>query len=163
MLTLEQVNKLIKYESESVTFHRIPSGREVKKTKRYKPHSDKTYYVIAILGKQYYIHRIVWLLEMGEYPKSPIDHIDGDTSNNHISNLREVTNSVNLKNAKRYKASNTAICGVTWSNAKNHWHAYISLNKKRVNLYRGRDLFEACCRRISAQNKDPEYTRCHGK
>ena len=60
------------------------------------------YLRITIRNKQYSIHRLVWetfnepILE-GYY----IDHIDGNKSNNALSNLRLVTQSDNMKNAMK--------------------------------------------------------------
>ena len=49
------------------------------------------YLVYNILGKQYKVHRLVWLLETGKWPSGVIDHIDGIKDNNRFSNLRDTT------------------------------------------------------------------------
>lgn len=36
----------------------------------------------------YFTHHIVWLMHKGEYPKSGIDHCNGQVSDNRIENLR---------------------------------------------------------------------------
>lgn len=41
------------------------------------------------------IHRVIWWHVHGYWPKE-IDHIDGDKTNNRISNLREVTHRQNV-------------------------------------------------------------------
>lgn len=49
-----------------------------------------------------YVHRLVWETFRGEIPEGMhIDHIDGDTSNNHISNLQLITPSNNSKKYHR--------------------------------------------------------------
>lgn len=45
-----------------------------------------------------FIHRAVWALVQGSWPKYQIDHIDRDTSNNRIENLRDVPGGVNQSN-----------------------------------------------------------------
>lgn len=59
----------------------------------------------TILGHCFRIHKLVWFLEYGVFPQGHIDHIDGNRSNNHPSNLREVTqqeNNHNQRTAKGY-------------------------------------------------------------
>lgn len=51
-------------------------------------------------GKHYGVHKLVWEAFKGEIPEGyEIDHIDRDSTNNHIDNLRLVTHSENNKNA----------------------------------------------------------------
>src|SRR6478752_10606002 len=48
-------------------------------------------YLHVIVDGRYYLgHKVMWLLKYNEWVKYPdfeIDHIDGDTMNNHLSNL----------------------------------------------------------------------------
>lgn len=53
---------------------------------------DKGYYKVKIDGINYFAPRIIWKLETGNDPKNFIDHIDENTSNNIISNLRDIPN-----------------------------------------------------------------------
>lgn len=52
-------------------------------------------------------HRMVWLYVHGHWPKCEIDHIDGDPNNNRLSNLRDVSHTVNAQNVRRVRASRT--------------------------------------------------------
>jgi hypothetical protein len=49
-------------------------------------------------GCRSYIHRIVWALCYDQLPTQTIDHINGDKLDNHIKNLREVSQSSNNLN-----------------------------------------------------------------
>ena len=62
---------------------------------------DKSgYYFICIKRKQWYIHRLVGLAFIPTNDtKLHIDHIDGDKSNNHVSNLEFATYSCNNQHA----------------------------------------------------------------
>ena len=51
------------------------------------------------------VHRMVWLLNTGEWPKKTIDHINGDTLDNRFENLRDCTQEVNNWNKMPYKGS----------------------------------------------------------
>lgn len=53
------------------------------------------------------LHRLIWETFNGEIPKGyEIDHIDGDTSNNSLSNLRCVTHLENIRNPITLERSN---------------------------------------------------------
>ena len=80
---------------------------------------DKRYYL--------YAHRLAWYLHYGKLPVNNIDHIDGNTSNNIISNLRDVTKQQNNFN-------NTKAKGYRWDKNGKKFRAQIKLNGKRIHL-----------------------------
>jgi len=55
------------------------------------------YKTILIKGKRLYVHRVLFYMHHGEWPEF-VDHIDGDKTNNSLSNLRSVDRSTNAKN-----------------------------------------------------------------
>lgn len=63
---------------------------------------------------KYYCHRIIWLLfNRDSFDKTKvIDHVDGDPSNNKISNLRLVTHLVNGQNQRMAKNNTSGVTGV---------------------------------------------------
>lgn len=63
-------------------------------------------------------HRVSWAIHYGEWPKSQIDHINGDRSDNRISNLRDVTASVNARNRALYSSNKSGYPGVHFCNGK---------------------------------------------
>jgi hypothetical protein len=78
--------------------------------------------------KLYMVHRIIYELFYGPIPEGlVVDHIDGDASNNHITNLRAVTPSINCRNARRSKHNNTGVKGVALS---------VVIDKKYGGVYR---------------------------
>ena len=56
---------------------------------------------VRILGKSYYLHRIIFKMLTGEEPNL-IDHINGNPTDNRIENLRSVDNQTNTRNAKKF-------------------------------------------------------------
>lgn len=56
--------------------------------------------------------RLLWFFHYGEWPEGEIDHIDGDTHNNRIANLRHCSRSENAKNRGTYSSSKTGVKGV---------------------------------------------------
>lgn len=82
------------------------------------------YYVIRYKGKPFTVHRIIWELMRGPIPPTYcIDHINGDTHDNHLENLRCVPRQLNQKNAKRPVTNTSGHIGVRWQNSQ--WHAFI--------------------------------------
>jgi hypothetical protein len=60
------------------------------------------YYVVSIFGKSFFTHRIAYLLYHGNVdPENDIDHIDGNSLNNSIDNLREVPPFLNSRNSRK--------------------------------------------------------------
>lgn len=94
------------------------------------------YIEIGIRNKSYRAHHLAWLYTYGEWPKEFIDHIDGNRSNNAISNLRLATNQKNAQN--RHSVSSSKITsqylGVTWNEANQCWMAQIKHDGKNVYL-----------------------------
>ena len=89
------------------------------------------YIQIGINKNRYLAHRLAWMYEYGEWPKQYIDHINGNRSDNRISNLRDVSHQTNLQNQKTKNTKNTSgFMGVDWQNKRNKWRASIKINKK---------------------------------
>jgi hypothetical protein len=73
--------------------------------------SKKGYFQVRLFsptqkkGKLQYIHRLIYETFVGDIPEGmEIDHIDNDTSNNHIDNIQLISRRGNIKkyNSKRY-------------------------------------------------------------
>ena len=93
----------------------------------------KGYLAIRIDGVQVFAHRLAWFWTYGAWPFGEIDHIDGDRSNNRISNLRDATRSVNNQNQKRAQnRSKSGVLGVFRDKKK--WNAKIAVDGSTYNL-----------------------------
>jgi hypothetical protein len=95
-------------------------------------HKAQGYHQIKIAGKQYKTHRLVWLFETGEWPKNHIDHMDGNRLNNHISNLRDVTQRENNQNLESHR--NGRLVGCYFYKPLQKWKAQIKINRKAKHL-----------------------------
>jgi hypothetical protein len=98
--------------------------------------NGKKYCYITIAQKTYMAHRIIWMLETGSFPSEDIDHIDGDGSNNALSNLRAVSPQDNHKNYPLRKDSTSGITGVSWDKKNKKWVARIFVGGKKLHLGR---------------------------
>lgn len=79
-------------------------------------------------------HRLAWLFVHGRWPNGQIDHINGNTSDNRIVNLREATNSQNMMNRKLNANSQSGAKGVSFHQGSQRWRARLQLNGKRIHL-----------------------------
>lgn len=107
-------------------------------------------------------HRLVWYMATGEMPSGVIDHIDGDKRNNSIKNLRDVTQSINMRNAMRRSDNKSGVAGIHWSSDKKSWvvQGVDSFGKHmHVGIYKDRVKAEECLCAFKLKNS---YTERHG-
>lgn len=88
-------------------------------------HKKTGYVTVRLLGKDYRVHRLVFLYHHGYIPEF-VDHGDHMRYNNHISNLRECTSKENARNRRARVTANSQYKGISWSKDKNKWRARAS-------------------------------------
>jgi hypothetical protein len=97
--------------------------------------SKNGYRSIMIDKKNYAAHRLAWLYVNGAWPKYTIDHIDGNPRNNKLSNLRDVTNTVNNQNKRKPTSRNSSgFLGVSYREPHKQYRATIRYSGKTVHL-----------------------------
>lgn len=97
------------------------------------------YKKITVRKKKYYVHQIVFLMMRG-YIHALIDHIDGNTSNNKVENLRASDKSKNACNSKLPSHNTSGTKGVSWLKRECKWVARVQINKKVIHLGTFADL-----------------------
>lgn len=124
MITQEELKQNLKYDPETGIFVWIVSSNGRIQIGDVAGGIDgKGYSHIQIYRKLYRSHRLAWLYVYGKFPSHALDHIDGNKTNNKISNLRECTLSENSKNIKMNKNNKSGFKGVSWSKCANKWMA----------------------------------------
>lgn len=114
---------------------------------------DRGYRVGRFNKQKLYAHRAAWALYYGEWPGMVIDHINGDKSDNRISNLRVVAQVDNTRNQRRRINNTSGITGVTWDSARRKWIAQISILGSGIRLGRFDDINDAAHARREADRK----------
>jgi hypothetical protein len=77
---------------------------------------------IKIRGRTYLTSRVIWKISYGSDP-DVVDHIDGNPSNDRISNLRSVSQQANARNTKLYRNAPTSTPGVRFRDGA--WQARV--------------------------------------
>lgn len=109
------------------------------------------YTILMIDGQRYYLHRLVYLVMTGNWPKGFIDHKDGDKLNNKWENLRGVTRTINSRNRKRSRSNTSGYNGVSWEKSRKKWQVHISVNSKQISLGLFDFIEDAILARIEAE------------
>jgi len=120
------------------------------------------YRQVAVNGKIYLEHRLIWVFHYGDIHNGlTIDHINNVKGDNRIENLRLVTHAENMKNLPLYKTNKSGLVGVSWSKAHKKWQAQIQ--HRGVNHHLGfyNDIKSAQRARFSKQ-KDFSFSLSHG-
>lgn len=98
---LDQMSKRLNYDPETGVLRWLSKpyqGREI-------GYNCSGYKRFEFNGRRYFLHRVVWALYYGYWPINTIDHVDRDSTNNKIENLRDVTQKENNWNKGRYRAT----------------------------------------------------------
>lgn len=107
-------------------------------------------------------HRIAWAIHYGVWPKGEVDHINGDTSDNRIKNLRAVSTSENSKNKSKYRNNTSGITGVSYHKGIRQWTAGIRVDGKRIHLGAFDEKEDAILARMNGE-KEYEFHENHGR
>lgn len=174
-LSYTQISALLKYDPESGKLFWLPRplslfpNDRAKKTwntkfsgmEAFTARNSNGYRHGQILGCHYKAHRVAWLLHYGEWPKGDIDHLNGDPSDNRISNIRDVHHAENSRNQKRRKNNTSGVCGVIWREKSQKWYAYIRVNYMMISLGLFDNFDDAVSARAAA-NAEYGFTDRHG-
>lgn len=94
---------------------------------------NNRYVTTKIDGQHYTVHRLIYLYHHGVMPDQ-LDHINGDSLDNRIENLRPCGASENTCNRALFKSNTSGHKGVSWSARNKKWFAYANVNKVRTNI-----------------------------
>lgn len=152
-LSQKRLKELMDYDPKTGNFVRkVAIGRHGRHKKgAYPGFKDHGYLRCEIDGSQYYCHRLAWLFVHGYFPENGLDHINKDRSDNRIENLREVSQQCNIRNTGNKPTNKSGVRGVCWDKQAQKWRAVICINYKSITLGVYREIDEAICTRLAAE------------
>ena len=106
--------------------------------------------------KKFQIHRLVLMTFEGKSKdenQKYVDHIDNDSLNNCLFNLRWCSHQENMFNQSINTINTSGIKGVCFDKTRNKWKAQITINGKQMHLGRFDNLEDA---KLARQNKAKE-------
>jgi len=157
-LTQDTLKSLLTYNPETGVFTwLVDRGRGVRAGNIAGGDDGRGYTRIRINTIRYKAHRLAWLYVYGRFPVKHIDHINRNTSDNRIVNLREVDDAQNAQNKKTYCNSKSGVRGVRWHTQFLKWHVRIMVNGKQNSLGLYDSLEEAIIVRKNAEIKLHPY------
>lgn len=106
----------------------------------------RNYPIAKIRGNRVFLHNLLCPHEEGYVT----DHIDGDPTNNRLSNLRVVSSADNMLNKKQYSNSKY-FRGVTYNKRSKVFVARIQVRRNPIFLGRFPDLDSAIKARVDAE------------
>lgn len=127
--------KYLEYDKASGSFKWFDHWNKSAKTKfvgkKAGSKDQKGYLAICFGSKKIKLHRLVWFIENGTWPKE-IDHINGIKTDNRIQNLRAVDRRQNMSNCSHHREGK--LIGGYWHKGAKAWVAQITIDKKNYYL-----------------------------
>ena len=139
------------------TSNRVRAGAEI-------GNKNDRYEYVNVLGIRYMLHRIAVELMTGKQipPGFVVDHINQDTHDNRIANLRVIKEKDNARNKPKRRDNTSGVTGVSFDKWGHTWRAYIvDPNGKVIKLGRFKN-FEYAVRARKDKEKEFNYHKNHG-
>jgi len=125
-LTAEEARRVLDYDPDTGIFRwKIRMGQRGQVGSIAGSNGNR-YLHIQIHGVKYKNHRLAWLITYGRWPNQHIDHINGDSYDNRLANLREATHAQNHQNVGIRATNTSGYVGVSWHKATQKWGATIT-------------------------------------
>jgi hypothetical protein len=149
----EELQKSFEYKDGHLYKNGRKTGHAVRRKIDGRQYMFVSYYP---WGKSYPAHRLIWVWHGYSLKEDElIDHIDGNSINNRIENLRACTNKQNQENKKSCYSTNktSGHLGVRWHKGTNKWVAYIHHNGQGYHLGVFVNIEDAIAARVAAEKK----------
>ncbi len=138
MLTYETAHKTFTYDegSGSLIWAVSPKYSSISVGDKAECRDHAGYLRVMVSGVRVLVHRLVWMMYYGSWPKNFIDHINGIKTDNRICNLRDCTQQQNCQNRTvARRGCRSGVRGVSKNTEDGKWVARVCV--RGVNHYLG--------------------------
>jgi hypothetical protein len=143
ILTQARLKEVLNYDPLSGLFTRRTKTRGMVEGTLCGCDNGRGYVRIRVDGNYVLAHRLAWLYVYGDWPSGEIDHVNRDTKDNRIANLRVVDRSANLLNRGWDRRNTSGVRNVNWDKSRCKWVAQLRRNGQQINLGRFDSISEA--------------------
>lgn len=174
LITPQELRRLLRYEPETGKLFWLERPRELFSSARAcsvwnaryageeaLTYSLRNYRYGRLFNRSISAHRAAWAIHHGHWPEH-VDHINGDRSDNRISNLRSVSRTENNRNARLPKNNRSGVVGVVLVPESGRWAAFIGHQGRKVDLGRFAEKADAITARKTAE-RELGYHPNHGR
>lgn len=153
-MTQDELKSVLHYDAVTGVFTRLNTDCPV-------GWNQSGYLKYEVLGKKYYLHRLVWLYIHGVFPDEELDHINNNRADNRLCNLRPVTPLQNRYNTPVRRDNQSGFKGVEFVKHLNKYRACIKIEgvRKRSKLYL---TAEEASRHYLKEARIHQKEYCHG-
>ena len=124
---IRDIQRFLEYNKDTGVFHWLIDKNSNKSCVKVSGTlTVRGYITITFNSKKYLAHRLAWFYHTGDTSFGTLDHIDGNKTNNKISNLRLVTQRENCQNYKSHRDGR--LVGSTYVIKKRKWRSQIRVN-----------------------------------
>ena len=154
-LTQELLHELFDYcdERGALIWKKRGPGRPVDKPAGRK-HYKNGYIDFSYNYVKYAAHRMIWIWHNGPIPNGLfIDHINGVTDDNRLSNLQLCTPSENIKKSVVRADNTSGVSGVHYNSRDRVWVVNIYIDRKITFVGLSKNKEDAIAMRLEAERK----------
>lgn len=141
-MTKEKVREIFRYRKDGFLIYKKQPYQS--KNRAHQPvgihHLGRP--CVSVNKKRYTLSRLIFLYHHGFLP-SQVDHIDMNSKNNRIENLRAATHGQNIMNRSVTSRNKSKTKGVYFCKYTKRWRAEIMANGKRIRIGRYESKKEA--------------------
>jgi hypothetical protein len=144
-LTQEEALKRFHYDSRRGLLYSKVNTRALREGQIVGALQKSGNLALNVKGVTYLVHRVIWLMVYGKWPKGYLTHLDGDKTNNMLSNLAEKSYYENTKIVK-------GIAGINFVKKTASWKANLNYNGIQYYLGEYESKEEAIYARVAAED-----------